>query len=168
MPRRIGRHIGTGAGSSRNAWRDALRDALACWATGVAIVAVREGERVYALTITAFMPLSLEPPLLAVGLGANAAVLPFLDPDRELVISILSGDQRGLASRYADSFPVGPSPFVAEGPPVVEGALASFVCRVEELLERGDHHLVIARVTEARNHPGAALVYARREYRRVE
>ena len=168
MPRRIGKHIGTGAGGAREAWRDALRDALACWATGVAIVAVRDGERVHALTVTAFLPLSFAPPLVAVSLGANAAVLPFVEPGRDLVVSILSADQRGLASRYADSFPVGPSPFAAAGPPVVEGAIAALICRVEELLERGDHHLVIARVEEPRAGGGPALVYARREYHRVE
>lgn len=168
MPRRIGRHIGTGAGGAEEAWRDALRDALACWATGVAVVAVRDDDQVHALTVTAFMPVSFEPPLVAIALGGNAAVLPFIGPGTELVVSILSGDQRGIASRYADTFPVGPSPFAEQGPPVVDGAVAVLVCRVEELLPRGDHHLTIARVIEPRSGSGDALVYLRREYDALE
>ena len=167
MPRRYGRHIGTGADDPESVRRDALRDALACWATGVSLVAVREGGRVYALTVSAFLPVSLEPALVAFALGGNAAVLPFLEPGRELTMSILAAGQQGLASRYADTFPVGPSPFPPEGPPVADGALAALVCRVDELLERGDHHLVLARVEEARGGPGPALVYLRREYRRL-
>ena len=120
------------------------------------------------MTVSGFLPVSLDPPLVAVSLGGNAAVLPFLEPGASFAVSLLTADQRGVASRYADTFPVGPSPFADTGEPVVEGALAGLVCTAEELLERGDHTLVIARVTEATTGgPDAALAYFRRDYHRV-
>lgn len=148
--------------------QEALREAYARWATGVTVVAVREGSQVHALTVSAFMPVSVEPPLVLVSLGPNAAALPYLDTGTPFAVSLLTSGQRGLASRYADPLPVGPSPFPDAGPPVVEGALASLVCTVEDVRPAGDHHLVTGRVVEARTATdGGALAYFRREYREI-
>jgi flavin reductase (DIM6/NTAB) family NADH-FMN oxidoreductase RutF len=170
--RRVGRHLTGGREPDEDRERreraDGLREALSFWASGVTILAVRDGPTVHALTASAVMPVSVEPPLVAVGLGGNAAILPFLDPGTSFAVSVLGADQKSLATRYADSFPVGPSPFPPDGDPVVEGALATLTCRVEELLVRGDHTLVLGRVTDARTgDPEAALVYYRRDYHRL-
>lgn len=148
---------------------DALRDALAGWPAGVTIVAVRAEGRVHALTVSAFMPVSLKPPLILVSLGPNAAAAPYLDPGIEFGVSLLAGDQQSLASRFADTFPVGASPFAGEGVPLVADALAGLVCEVEEVLIRADHRLVMGAVRDVR--PGrdaAALAWRHREYRVVE
>lgn len=173
-PRRIGRHIGGGPGSGpagvgEEGTADALREALAGWPAGVTVVAVRAEGRVHALTVSAFMSVSLSPPTVLVSLGPNASAAPYLDPGTELVISLLAGDQKGIASRFADTFPVGPSPFPPEGLPVVADALASLVCEVEDVLVRGDHTLVFAGVREVRRGRSApALVWRNRDYRVVD
>ena len=172
MVKRIGRHVGGGPEPEEERERrerdEALKEALSRWASGVSIVAVRDDGRVHALTVSAFIPISLEPPSVLISLGPNAAALPFLDPGVTFAINLLTADQKGLASRFADTFPVGPSPFADDGPPVIEGALASLVCTVEELLRRGDHTLVIARVGVAETGPEApALTYFRRDYHAI-
>ncbi len=171
-PRRVGRHIGGGPEPEEERERrrrdEALKDALSHWASGVSIVAVREGSRVHALTVSAFIPVSLDPPSVLVSLGPNAAALPFLELDGTFAISMLAADQRGLASRFADTFPVGPSPFPEDGAPIADGALAALVCEVDEMLQRGDHTLVIGRVVAAESGPeAAALTYFRRDYHSV-
>lgn len=171
--KRVGRHLSGGQVPDEERERrertESLREAWAHWVTGVTIVAVRDGDAVHAVTVSAFLPLSAEPPLVAISLGSGASVLPFLDPDTPFTVSILTADQKGLASRYADTFPVGPSPFRSSGDPVVEGCLAWVTSRVEELLPRGDHTLVIGRVVEAMTaEPDAALAYYRRDYHRVD
>jgi flavin reductase (DIM6/NTAB) family NADH-FMN oxidoreductase RutF len=171
-PRRVGRYLEGGlVPEDERALRqrhDALREMFASWATGVSIVAVRYGDQVHALTVSAFMPLSVEPPLVLVSLGGNASVLPFLDPGTELAISVLAGGQRGLASRFADVFPAGPSPFAADGPPIVDGCLAALTCEVEDLRPAGDHHLVTARVVETHTGVDApGLAYFRRQYHQL-
>lgn len=151
-------------------WRDALRDAFSYWATGVTILAVREEPTgtVHALTVSGFMPVSLEPPLVLVSLGANASALPYLDAGGQFVVSLLGPDQQGLASRYADTYPVGPSPFEESGPPRVRGSVASLTCAVDEMLERGDHTLVIGRVLHASStNAESALAYFRRQYHTI-
>jgi flavin reductase (DIM6/NTAB) family NADH-FMN oxidoreductase RutF len=168
-PRRIGRHLEGGnvpADEREQRQRhDAVREAFSRWASGVSIVAVRDGARVHALTVSAFMPLSVDPPLVLVSLGGNASVLPYLDQGGELGVSLLALEQRPLASRFADTFPVGPSPFAPSGPPIVSGCIAGLTCVVEEIRPAGDHHLVTARVVDTHvggDHP--ALAYFRRQY----
>lgn len=171
-PRRIGRHIGGGPGSGPSHAPDtgeALKDALAAWPAGVTLVAVRAEGRVHALTVTGFIPVALDPPMVLVSLGPNAAAAPYVDPGVELAISLLAGDQGPIATRFADTFPVGPSPFQDDGPPLVKDALAGLVCDVEEVLVRADHRLVLARVREVvpgRDAP--ALAWRHRTYRIVD
>ena len=171
-PKRIGRHVGGGPEPEEERERrerdERLKDALSRWASGVSIVAVRADDRVHALTVSAFIPVSLDPPSVLVSLGPNAAALPYLEPGATFTINLLTMDQKGLASRFADTFPVGASPFADAGPPVIDDALASLVCDVDEMLRRGDHTLVIGRVTAAETGPEApALTYYRRDYHSV-
>lgn len=174
-PKRVGRHVGGGREPederAERERRDRLRDVLSLWPTGVSILAVREGGEagpVHALTVGSFIPVSIEPPLVLASLGANASALPYLDPGTRFTISILGDDQRGIAARYADTFPVGPSPFPGSGDPRVAGSVASLVCEVEELLLRGDHTLVIGRVAEAvASDADTALAYFQRRYHAI-
>lgn len=171
--KRIGKHVEGGAepeppGPER-ALADTLRESLAGWPAGVTIVAVRADGRLHALTVSAFLTISLEPPTVLVSLGPNASAAPYLDPGVEFGVSLLAGDQKAIASRFADTFPVGPSPFVEDGPPLVKDALAGLVCDVEEVLVRGDHRLVIGAVREVRpGRDGPALAWRHHEYRVVE
>ncbi len=171
-PQRIGRHLSGGPepeDARRRTAEEALREAFSRWSSGVTLLAVREGSRVHALTVSAFLPLSLQPPRVLASLGPNASAAPFLDPGTVFGVSILTHDQRGLASRYADTFPAGPAPFTDDDAPVVPGALATFTCTVEEVLRRGDHDLVVGRVDEARvGAESGALVYFQRSYHRVD
>jgi flavin reductase (DIM6/NTAB) family NADH-FMN oxidoreductase RutF len=141
-----------------------FRDALGSWATGVTIVAVREPGRVVATTISAFTSLALEPPLVLLAAGPNATIRPFLQPGRAFGISILAGEQRRLASVFADPYPVGPDPFTDDAAPTIKGALVAFHCRVQEVSAGGDHAIIIAAVDAARRNDAAALVRFRRRY----
>lgn len=142
-----------------------LREAFSRWVTGVTVVAVRDGPTVYAITATAFLPVSIEPPLLLVSINPNATVLPFLGDGATFGVSILAEDQRRLASIFADTGPLAQMHFPREGDPVLPDALASFTCRVTRRHPEGDHTLVIGAVervaTGADRRP---LLYFRREY----
>lgn len=143
----------------------ALREAFSRWATGVTVVAVRDGATVYAITATAFLPVAIDPPLVLVSINPNATVLPFLKEGAEFGVSILAEEQRRLASIFADTGPLAQMYFPREGDPVLPDALAVFTCRVARRHQEGDHTLVIGAVervvTGADRRP---LIYYRREY----
>ncbi|MGD8321145.1 MAG: flavin reductase family protein [Gemmatimonadota bacterium] len=147
---------------------DAFREALSHWASTVTVVAARDGTSVHATTVTSFFPVSADPPLIAVSLGASAQVLPWLKPGAPFAVSFLSEEQRRVASVYADSFPVGPSPFPPEGDPVVGGAVIALVCTVREVhATESGARLVVGRVESTVGGEGRPLLYQRRAYRRM-
>lgn len=128
-----------------------FKEILRQWAATVGVAAVRDGGKVHGTTITSFTPVNADPPLVLISLGANAQVLPFLQEGSPFVVSLLSEDQGRIAAVYADSFPVGPPPFSDDGPPEVEGALATLHCRVNTLIAvEGANRLVLAWVDGGR------------------
>ena len=145
----------------------AFREALASWASGVAIAAVREQGRVLGTTVTALLSVSVEPPLILISLGLSAQVLPFLAPGKRFGVSVLADHQARLASVFADAFPVGASPFPAEGDAVLPDALVRIGCRVERIDAAGDHRLVLARVERTAVGAGQPLLRYRRTYQRL-
>jgi flavin reductase (NADH) len=143
-----------------------FRDAMRRWASGVTIVAVRYEGRVVATTVSAFLSLSLRPPLVLVAIGANATILPFLQPGTRFGISILGEHQRRLATIYADPFPVGLSPFSTDGDPVIADALVGLACTVTETRQGGDHVIATASVDAvAVSGSGEPLIRFDRAYR---
>jgi flavin reductase (DIM6/NTAB) family NADH-FMN oxidoreductase RutF len=54
------------------------------------------------------------------------------------------------------------------GAPILSGALASFECGTEQIVEAGDHLVIIGRVRRARFEPRRdPLLYFRGKYRRL-
>lgn len=143
-----------------------FRDALSHWASTVTVMAVRDEPRVYATTVTSFIPVSDDPARVLVSLGPGAQVLPFLGEGRSFGISFLAPDQRRLASVFADPFPVGPSPFPEEGVPLVTDAPVALSCSVERVIPVEENRLVLALVLAAEvDDSKEPLLYHRRGYR---
>ena len=131
-----------------------MRQAMAGWASGVTIVAVRTHEGVIATTVSAFLSLSLDPPMILVAIGPNATVRPFLQPGAAFGVSILGADQKRLAMVYADSFPVGPDPFNSDPAPLIRDSLVGLACTVSRVDEGGSHAVIFASVSEVTGVPG--------------
>lgn len=148
--------------------RDPFRDAMARWASTVTVCAVRNADdgRVHATTVTSFAPVSADPPQVVVSLNANAQALPFVRVGGHVGISLLGEDQRRMARVFADPFPVGPPPWPESGVPVLDGAVATLVCRVTDVHEvRGGTRLVVAEAEHVGLGDGERpLLYWRRSY----
>ena len=121
--------------------------------------------------------LSLTPPTLLVCLSRDAQTLsgsarPALSP------SICSAARhRELADRFASRvgergaarFAVGRWTTLATGSPLLADALAAIDCRVEEILERHTHAIVIGAVAAVqRGESGSALAHWRSHYETLE
>ncbi len=145
-----------------------LREALARWASGVAVVATRQDGALTALTVSAFMAVSLEPPLIAVALGEQAPLTALLEEGARFGVSILAADQRRLAGVFADAFAVERAGFDAAGAPLLAGSLAALDCRVAAVHAAGDHQLVLGAVEGVRLGEGGPLLYYDRAYRTLE
>lgn len=147
---------------------DEFRDALSFWATGVAVLAVREDDDVEAITVTAVSPVSADPPLVLACLGNDAAALYMITATGRFTLNLLSVDDRRAASTFAQRMPPEPGRFPG-GDPVLAGAMVSLVCRLWETYPGGDHTIVVGQVERVvRGDADAPLLYYRRGYGRME
>ncbi len=146
---------------------ETLREAFSCWASGVAVLAVSDGEEIDAITVSAFSAVSLDPPLLLVCVNEQSSTMPILLDEGRFTISVLAEDQQRTASAVAQRLPGRMAAFRTEGgDPILEGSLASFVCRLWEAYPGGDHRILVGEVERVEFGPDAQpLLYFRRGYR---
>jgi flavin reductase (DIM6/NTAB) family NADH-FMN oxidoreductase RutF len=129
-----------------------------------------EGERL-GLTVGSLVSLSLEPPLVGVSVGRQAAMHELLRRAGGFALSLLAGDQDAVAQHFARGVP----PFAhwhgiatregAAGAPLLDGALGWLECRTAAECPAGDHTLFLGEVLAVeRARTGPALVYVGQEY----
>ncbi|MGW3012971.1 flavin reductase family protein [Streptomyces sp. NPDC001219] len=162
---------------------DEFRAALSRLAAGVVLITAHDpddgprGEDV-GMTATAFLSVSLDPPLVMVSVRNDSRMDDLLERQPLWAVSVLSGHQRQTAGRFAmkgrisDRLLFEDLPHIrgeASGAPLIGGALATLECRTEQRVLAGDHTLVIARVlaTSVPNDDDGPLTYFRGKYRQL-
>ena len=150
-----------------------LRDALGCFATGVTVVTTRDqtGQPV-GLTANSFSSVSLDPPLILFCLARSSTNVDRFRQAKHFAINVLHIGQQptsGVFARsQADRFQDVAWETWDTGAPILSGALASFECGTEQIVEAGDHLVIIGRVRRARFEPRRdPLLYFRGKYRRL-
>ncbi|MFJ5534323.1 flavin reductase family protein [Streptomyces sp. NPDC093261] len=174
------------SGHAEGVSNDEFRAAMSRLAAGVVLVTAHEpaldpegpsGEDV-GMTASAFMSVSLDPPLVLVSLREGARMDDLLAEQPLWAVSVLTESQRHIAGRFAmkgrisDRLLFEDIAYVrgeASGAPLVGGALATLECRTEQRVQAGDHTLVIGRVLTARvpSTEGGPLLYFRGRYRHL-
>ncbi len=130
-------------------------EAVACFATGVVVVTVRDERDDIGATVTAFSTVSLDPPMVVVGIGADAYLAEVLGRRDRWAATVLGGRQRALAGRFAAAGRPSARLLIADEPHhrgrltdalVIEDGLASLECVTRQRVRAGDHVLFIAEV----------------------
>ena len=138
---------------------------------GVAVLTVdAAGERL-GLTVDSFVSLSLDPPLVGVSVGRNAAMHELLREAGGFALSLLAAGQEDVAQHFARGVPPiahwhGVTTRETQGAPEIEGALGWLQCRLAAEHEVGDHTLFVGEVESVE--PGVAatpLVHVESGYR---
>lgn len=150
-----------------------FRDAMRNLAGGVSVLTVGRGADISGMTVTSVSSLSIEPPTLIVSANRQSSSWPKLKRYGSFGVSILSGEQVDVAERFAGKNGVsGVNRFTgaqwmtaATGVPLLVGALATFDCEVEDIVERHSHAIIIGRVLKLNNSERkAALAYWQGQY----
>ena len=140
---------------------DLLADALSAWAAGVTLVTIADDRDDVGTTVSAFCPVSLDPPLVLVSLLADSYPAEVLSrpslPALRFAVTLLSASQKMLACRFAaagrpsarlllDDVPHARG--AASGALIPAGGLAALECSVARRVPAGDHLLVISSVVD--------------------
>jgi flavin reductase (DIM6/NTAB) family NADH-FMN oxidoreductase RutF len=146
----------------------ALRRTLGMFATGVTVITALKDEQVHGMTANAFMSVSLEPPLVLISVDRRTKMCGFLHEGMHYGVSVLCATQAALSDRFAGrSSEEEPRFVIVKDTPLVEGALAHFVSRVERSYWGGDHSLFLGRVEYARQNEGTPLLFHGGRYEKL-
>jgi flavin reductase (DIM6/NTAB) family NADH-FMN oxidoreductase RutF len=146
----------------------ALRRTLGMFATGVTVITALKAGEVHGMTANAFMSVSLEPPLVLISVDRRTKMCALLHEGMHYGVSVLCDAQATLSDRFAGrSDEAEPKFLVVKDTPLVDGALAHFVARVERSYWGGDHSLFLGRVEYARQNAGTPLLFHGGRYERL-
>ena len=143
-------------------------------ASSVAIVTARHGGVRNGLTATAVCSVTADPPTMLVCVNRGASAETLIEASNAFAINFLGDDQHRVARLFSTS-KLAPEERFAEGrwitqetgSPVLEGAVATFDCVVEQRLLTGSHHVYIGRVVAVTSIDHDSLVYRDGQFRRL-
>jgi flavin reductase len=155
--------------------KDDYRGAMARLAAAVNAVTTDGPAGLGGFTASAVCSVTDDPPTLIVCVNLASRQNEFIRSNRVLCINTLAADQSAIATLFStkelpieERFAVGKWSTLATGSPVLEGALASFDCKVVERLERGTHSVIFCEVQAVRvRTDGQPLLYLDRRYRGI-
>jgi flavin reductase (DIM6/NTAB) family NADH-FMN oxidoreductase RutF len=148
-----------------------FRQALGQFATGVTVVTTRGPHGPLGITANSFASVSLDPPLVLWSPARGSSRFPAFSAASHFAVHVLTADQRGLADGFTraggfeppDGWQTGP-----HGLPLIDGALATFLCQTHARHDGGDHEIVVGRVLQALRGPEAPpLVFQAGAYRGI-
>ncbi|RFC62213.1 flavin reductase [Fulvimarina endophytica] len=147
----------------------ALRDAFGAFITGVTVVTAHHADgRPLGFTANSFSSVSLDPPLLCVCLAKTSSNFEAMTEARGFAVNILSEDQKAVSNTFASRVPdrfadveweAGP-----HGAPILPESAAWFDCSTHQIVDAGDHVMLLGRVEAFKNNGHSGLGYARGSY----
>lgn len=128
-----------------------FRRLLGCFASGIAIITSRDGDRDVGMTISAFCSVSLSPPLVLVCIARKASMHELLLRHPKLGISIVGSEHEAHTRRFADKnetrrFDGVPFTRGVSSVMLLEDATAQLECQLVSHHSAGDHTIFIAEV----------------------
>lgn len=146
-----------------------FRRALGAFVTGVTVVTtIQPDGSPRGFTANSFTSVSLDPPLILVCIAKTASSHPVFSKAARFAVSVLAQDQRPVsgvfASKSADKFAQVAWHARHTGAPVMDGAAASFDCETHDVVDAGDHIILIGRVVDFTHTSSTPLGYCRGAY----
>jgi flavin reductase (DIM6/NTAB) family NADH-FMN oxidoreductase RutF len=142
-----------------------FREAIAHFATGVTVITTLHEGKPAGMTASAVASLSLDPVLLLVCINTTLHTHTAIESSRCFVVNVLGEGQGDLALRFARSAPdkfEGVALKTGHELPVLEDAIAYFVCDLHERFPGGDHSIFTGLVRVCGATPGRRpLLYFR-------
>lgn len=127
-----------------------LRDVFGRFCTGVAVIASTVDDVPAGFVIQSFVALSLEPPQILICPMKTSRSWAKIEPAGTFCVSILAEDQEDVSGTFGgkseDKFAgIDWEPNI-HGNPRIPGAVGYVDCTISQVVDGGDHWIVIARV----------------------
>jgi flavin reductase (DIM6/NTAB) family NADH-FMN oxidoreductase RutF len=127
------------------------RKALSCFATGVTVVTTRWQDADWGMTCNSFASVSLEPRLVLWSIRKAVNSLEAFTKSEGFMVSVLAQHQEGIARQFASGemtarFAGVDTERQSSQRLRLTGAAAWFDCKTHQLVDAGDHYILIGEV----------------------
>jgi flavin reductase (DIM6/NTAB) family NADH-FMN oxidoreductase RutF len=141
----------------------------AAGAVSVVTAYERSANSVVGLTVSSFVTLSFEPPLVMFAIQHSANSYPSIVSSKAFGVSLLNTQQVEVARRFAAKGPNKTSDLSFDNGtnlpvPLIAGSLAQIECLTNQIFISGDHAIVVGLVEAARTQQGEPLLYFARKF----
>lgn len=151
----------------------ALRHVLGHFCSGVTVITADHDGQPVGFSCQSFASLSLQPPLVLFTASSASQTFPRLRAAGTVAVNVLAEDQEELARTFAR--PGNPDRFAGvgwrrgpDGVPLLDGAVASMICRLQAEHPAGDHIIAVAEVRSLRASPERRpLLFFQSRYHRI-
>ena len=146
-----------------------FRRALGNFATGVTIMTAQnaEGEKV-GVTANSFNSVSLDPALILWSIDKNSSSFHVFEQATHFAVNILSGSQIELSNKFSrrniDKYEGTSYREGAGTAPILDNCSAVFECERHQILEGGDHWIIVGKVVNFHDEGRSPLVYHQGAY----
>ena len=118
--------------------------------TGVAVVATEVDKEIHGMTVGSIASVSLNPTLMLFCVDKHSKMADLMKRAQGFSINILRDEHQALSTYFAGAWKQQTPPafrFVEwTGGPRLEGCMAAVGCRLQQLVEGGDHWIVLGEV----------------------
>ena len=132
---------------------------------GVVLISARQGDEYRGMTASSLVSISLEPPLVLVGLQRESTTRAAVIETGAFNVSLLTRAQEFIADRFAGRAPAIdaawrslPHRLGSNGIPLVDGSAAWLECRLVHVHAAGDHDICVGQVEAAAAGAGDPLI----------
>ncbi|MDA4126917.1 MAG: flavin reductase family protein [Thaumarchaeota archaeon] len=153
----------------------ALKQAMRVYAQGVTVMTIRTEEGPKGITVSSFISVSLDPPLVLVSIAKTSQLHDLLKAAEAFAVNFLAEDQKSVSDRFAgrtqarDKFDGLKFSQGVTGSPVIEGVRAAIECKSWRAYEGGDHSILVGEVVAAKTfNSKRPLVYYAQQYTTTE
>ena len=130
-----------------------FRQVLGNYPTGVAVVtSADENGNPVGMVVGTFTSVSLDPPLVGFLPDKRSSTWPQIEASGQFCVNVFASDQlhqcKSLARSGPDKFNEVEHSISERGLPVLDDALVVIECRINKVIEAGDHWFVLGDVVE--------------------
>lgn len=151
-----------------------FRDAMALLTTAVHVVTTEGASGVHGFTASAVCSVTDTPPTLLVCMKQTSRSHEHFINNKTLCVNVLGAQHESLSNAFASNldsvarFQQGAWTTLTTGSPVLDDALVSFDCEIENIHEVGTHSVFMCRVVAIKQSgQDESLVYFNRSYHHV-
>lgn len=144
--------------------KQALKSAMGCFATGVTVVTTNVDGQDFGMTCNSFNTVSLDPAMVLWSIRRASANFDIYTRAKGYTVNILAASQQNDAMRFAkgtqeERFEGMKTRRLDTGRLNLQNATAWFDCEMHNVVEAGDHDILIGRVLSFASNGAAPLGY---------